>query len=156
MKSTWMKPIGAAVLAAGMTFAYAETPAQPQPHAAQRQGMAQRHFDRMAAYLNLTDAQKTQAQAVLKEAHESARQFAPQLKQDRQALREAVKAGNTDQIASIASDQGKLMGQMLAIRTQAFAKIYQTLTPEQKAKADTMEQHFRGAMQRRAHNRRQG
>ena len=63
MKSKLLKFTGAAILAAGMAFVYAETPAEPQHHAANRQEWAQRRFDRMASTLNLTDAQKTQAQS---------------------------------------------------------------------------------------------
>jgi Spy/CpxP family protein refolding chaperone len=144
MKSKWLKMTGAAILAAGMTFAYAETPSEPQHHAVNRQEGAQRRFDRMSAYLNLTDAQKTQAQGIMKEAREFAKQFAPQLKQNRQALAEAVKTGKTADIERLSNERGRLMGKMTAIHTEAFAKIYQTLTPEQRAKADQMQEHFRG------------
>jgi Spy/CpxP family protein refolding chaperone len=147
----WMKPIGTAVVVAGLTFAYAETPstpAPPSPHdghrSANRQEWMQQRFDRMSAYLNLTDAQKTQAQAILKESHESAKQFAPQLKQNRQALAEAVKANKTADIERLAGVQGRLMGKMMAIRGEAFARIYQTLTPEQRAKADQMHARWHG------------
>ena len=153
MKSKWLKFTGAAILAAGMAFVYAETPSQPQHRAANRQEWAQRRFDRMSAYLNLTDAQKTQAQGILKEAHESAKQFAPQLKQNRQALAEAVKAGKRADIERLSSERGQLMGKMTAIHSEAFAKIYQTLTPEQRVKADQMQQqHFRGMMHERTQN----
>src|SRR3954451_20956365 len=103
MKSKWFKYTGAAILAAGMTFVYAETPAQPQHHAGSRQEWAQHRFDRMSTYLNLTDTQKAEAQAIMKEAGESAKQFAPQLKQNRQALAEAVKAGKTSEIERLSS-----------------------------------------------------
>jgi Spy/CpxP family protein refolding chaperone len=163
MKSTWIKPIGAAVLAAGMAFAYAETPANPAPattehqHRFNRQEWMQRRFDRLSAYLNLTDQQKTQAQAIRKDAHESAKKFAPQLKQNREALKAAIKEGKPEsEIARISNEQGRLMGRMIAIRTEAFAKIYQTLTPEQKAKADQMPEHFRNMRHEHTQNRRQG
>jgi Spy/CpxP family protein refolding chaperone len=142
MKSNLLKFTGAAVLAAGMAFVYAETPAEPQHHAANRQEWAQRRFDRMASTLNLTDAQKTQAQAIMKEARESTKQFAPQLKQNRQALAEAVKTGKTADIERLSAEQGQLMGKMMAVHSEAFSKIYQTLTPEQRVKADQMQQHF--------------
>jgi Spy/CpxP family protein refolding chaperone len=147
MKSKWLKFTGAAILAAGMAFVYAETPSQPQHRGANRQEWAQRRFDRMATQLNLTDAQKTQAQGFLQQARESAKQFAPQLKQNRQALAEAVKAGKTADIERLSGEQGQLMGKMMAIHSEAFAQIYQTLTPEQRAKADQMrQQHSRGRM----------
>ena len=148
MKSKWFKFTGAAILAAGMAFVYAETPSQPQHHAANRQEWAQRRFDRMATQLNLTDAQKTQAQGFMQEARASAKQFAPQLKQNHQALAAAVKAGNTADIERLSNQRGQLMGKMMAIHSEAFAKIYQTLTPDQRTKADQMQQqHGRGMMQ---------
>src|SRR4051794_28686450 len=146
MKSKCFKFTGAAILAAGMAFA--QSPAEPQHHAANRQEWAQHRLDRMASNLNLTDAQKTQAQGIMQQASETAKQFAPQLKQNRQALAAAVKAGNTADIERLSNQQGQLMGKMTAIHSEAFAKIYQTLTPEQRAKADQMQQqHGRGMMQ---------
>ena len=146
MNSQWMKPIGATVLAAGLTFAYAQT--SPAPN---RQAWMQKRFDRMSTYLNLTDAQKTQAQAIFKESHEAAQQYRAQLKQNREALAQAVKANNPADIERLSAVQGQLMGKMVAIHSEAFAKLYQTLTPEQRAKADTMKEHFRGMQ--RPHNR---
>src|SRR5436190_10984141 len=132
MKSKWFKLAGASILAAGMAFVYAEAPTPSQPQAqhksANRQEWAQRRFDRMASFLNLTDAQKTQAQAFMKEARESAKQLAPQLKQNRQALAEAVKANKTADIERLSAEKGQLMGKMTAIHSEAFAQIYQTLT----------------------------
>jgi Spy/CpxP family protein refolding chaperone len=157
MKSTWIMPIGAAVVAAGLAFAYAETPSNsaPRDHAATRQQWMQRRFDRMSAYLNLTDTQKTQAQAVMKAAHENAMQFQAQLKQNRQALAAAVKTDNSGEIDRLSAVQGQLMGKTMAIRTEAFAKIYQTLTPEQRAKADQLQAHSRSMQHQRTQNRKQ-
>ena len=155
MKSKWFKIAGASILAAGMTFVYAETPSQPQAQhkSATRQEWAQRRFDRMASYLNLTDAQKTQAQGFLQEARASAKQLMPQMKQNRQALADAVKADKTADIERLSAEKGRLMGKMTAIHTEAFAKIYQTLTPDQRVKADQMQEHFRGMMHQRMQNR---
>src|SRR5581483_5192163 len=84
MKSKWFKFAGASILAAGMAFVYAETPAQPQAQhkSATREEWAQRRFDRMATYLNLTDAQNTQAQGFMQQARESSKALVPQLKQN--------------------------------------------------------------------------
>ena len=160
MTSKWIKPIGATVLAAGMALAYAETPsntapaAPPHQHSAQsRQQWEQKRFDRMSAYLNLTDAQKAQAQTILKSAHQNAMQFGTQLKQNRQALAAAIKADNKADIERLSAEQGRLMGKTMAIRTEAFAQIYQTLTPDQRAKADQMHSHFNSMRHERTGNR---
>ena len=154
MKSKWFKFAGAGILAAGMAFVYAETPSQPQAQhkSATRQQWTQRRFDHMASFLNLTDAQKTQAQGFLQEARESTKQLAPQLKENHQALAAAVKAGNTADIERLSAEKGSLTGKMTAIHSQAFAKIYQTLTPDQRAKADQMRENFRGKMHQRMGN----
>lgn len=157
MNSKWFKIAGASILAAGLTFVYAEAPAQPkaQHKSATRQEWAQRRFDRMSASLNLTDAQKAQAQTFMQQARESAKQLAPQLKQNRQALAEAVKADKTADIERLSAEKGQLMGKMTAIHSEAFAKLYQTLTPEQRAKADQMRQHSRGMTHHRMQNKKQ-
>ena len=108
----------------------------------------QRGFERMATNLNLTEAQKTEAKAILKQSHEAARQFAPQLKQNREALAAAIKANNAAEIERLSAERGNLMGKMTALHSEAFAKIYQGLTPEQRTKADQMKEHFRGMHQR--------
>ena len=115
----------------------------------ERPGTVQRGFERMATNLNLTEAQKTEAKAILKQSHEAARQFAPQLKQNREALAAAVKANNAAEIERLSAERGNLMGKMTALHSEAFAKIYQGLTPEQRTKADQMKEHFRGMHQRR-------
>jgi Spy/CpxP family protein refolding chaperone len=107
----------------------------------------------MASYLNLTDAQKTQARGFLQEARTSAKDLGPQLKQNHQTLAAAVKTNNTADIERLSAEQGCLMGKMMAIHSEAFAKIYQTLTPDQRAKADQMREHFRGMMHQRMQNR---
>jgi Spy/CpxP family protein refolding chaperone len=155
MKSKWFMPIGAAVVVAGLAFAYAQTAPHPGQHrSANRQEWTQHRFDRMSAFLNLTDAQKAQAKTVLEGAHQNTMPFAAQLKQNRQALAQAVKTDNTADIERLSAEQGRLMGKTVAIRTEAFAKVYQTLTPEQRAKADQMAAHF-GTMRHERPNRSQ-
>ena len=102
-------------------------------------------LDRMAARLNLTDAQKQQAHSIMQSARESARPIAQQLKQNRLALHDAIKAGKPDaDIDQLAATRGNLTGQATAIRTKAFAKIYALLTPEQRTTADQLGSHRRG------------
>jgi Spy/CpxP family protein refolding chaperone len=76
-----------------------------------------------------------------------------QLKANRQALSAAVKANDVAQIHSLSAQQGHLQGQLLGIRTEAQAKVYALLTPEQKAKADQMREKVRERMQQRIEKR---
>ncbi|MGH9720090.1 MAG: Spy/CpxP family protein refolding chaperone [Bryobacteraceae bacterium] len=103
------------------------------------------HFKEFAArYLDLTDAQKTQAQAIFDAAKQPAQAVAEQLKQGHDAMRAAMKAGKSDaELQQLAERQGALVGQLAAVHSKAFARFYATLTPQQKEKADTMHDFVR-------------
>jgi Spy/CpxP family protein refolding chaperone len=112
--------------------------------------MRARHLARMAEYLNLTDAQKEQAKAAFQQAHQEAQPVRTQLQQNRLALADAVKAGKSEaEIQGLANTTGTLVGQLVAIRTGAFAKVYATLTPEQRQKADQWRGQMKGRFQQR-------
>ncbi|HWB96332.1 MAG TPA: Spy/CpxP family protein refolding chaperone [Bryobacteraceae bacterium] len=145
----------AALLAAGMLFA------QDNPGFSQRpegQGQAHKHAGRMnpmgrlAADLNLTDAQKAQAGQIFQASRQEARPIAHQLRQYRQDLATAVKAGAPEtQIDEVTAKIGPLLSQMASIRAKAFAKFYATLTPDQQQKLGTrMDRFLGGAMNRPA------
>src|SRR5258706_8663037 len=51
------------------------------------------------------------------------------------AMTAAIKSGNTDQIDRISQDMATLHQQQTAVHAKTMAKIYTTLTPDQKAKA---------------------
>ncbi len=138
-------------LAAGMVFAQAPTttPAQPAtPQAREgRHGFVRRHLEHIAQALNLTDSQKQQARTIFQQARQSAQPIRQELKQNREALASAVKNGQGDtEIQKLSTEQGRLLGHLVAIRTEASAKFYQMLTPEQRAKADQMHEQFRQRM----------
>jgi protein CpxP len=134
-----------AVVAAGMLFAQT----QIAPH---NRGAGHGAFvhQRMMQALNLTDAQKEQAKAIFQQAKQSAQPIRAQLQQNRQALAAAAKTGNTAQIQQLANDEGRLLGQVIAVRTEAMSKFYNTLTPEQRAKADQLQQSRQQRMQQRS------
>jgi Spy/CpxP family protein refolding chaperone len=143
-----------AALAAGMLFAQApSTAGQPgsgktavRPRAVVRQ--------RIAKALNLTDAQKQQAQAIIQQTRQTVQPLRQQAKQNRQALMAAIQAGKGDvEIHQLALTQGNLAGQLVAARAEALAKFYGTLTPEQRAKADLMRQQLRQMIKQRIQQR---
>jgi Spy/CpxP family protein refolding chaperone len=84
--------------------------------------------------LNLTPAQQAQEKSIFQEARQSAQPLRQQVRQTRQSLRAAVQANDTAQIQQLATAQGSELGQLMAIRSTAMAKVYQTLTPEQQQK----------------------
>ena len=152
MKRHLMRFSAVAALAAGI--ALAQTPTQPaQPRQPGRARMAARRggfmLGRMVRALGLTDAQKEQAKSIFQAARQSAQPTREQMKQNRQAMAAAVKANDTAQIQSLANQQGVLAGQLAANRAEAMAKFYANLTPDQKAKADQMQQRMQNRMQQR-------
>jgi len=111
---------------------------------------------RMIQALNLTDAQQQQANSIFQQAKQQAQPIVQQLKQNREALEAAVKANNVSQIQTLATQQGTLRGQVLAIRSTAWAQFYSMLTPDQRAKADQIHQQMKQRMQQRFHQRLDG
>src|SRR5436190_5213215 len=91
MQHPFMKLAGVTVLAAGMAFGQSAPAQNPHPRAGNHM-----MIDRFAADLNLTDAQKQQAQSIFQAARQSAEPVHAQLKQSREALTAAVKSGASD------------------------------------------------------------
>lgn len=147
MTHPFFKYAATMALAAGMVFAQAPTtnpqPAPPQARPG-RHGFVRRPLAHIAQALNLTDSQKQQARTIFQQARQSAQPIRQELKQNREALASAAKNGqNEADIQKLSTEQGRLLGHLVAIRTEASAKFYQMLTPEQRAKADQMHEQFR-------------
>jgi len=104
---------------------------------------------RLMQALNLTPARKQQARAIFQQAKQSAQPIRQQLQQNREAFAAAVKANDTAQIQALASQQGTLAGQVAAIRGESMAKFYSSLTPDQKTKADQIQQKIQQRLQQR-------
>jgi Spy/CpxP family protein refolding chaperone len=154
MKLTIARFATVAAMAAGMAIAQtpAPTAGQDQPRAGKRMAK-QAMRGRMARALNLTPAQKEQAKAIHQQARQKAQPLAKQLKANREALAAAVKANDVAQIHSLSAQRGNLQGQLLGIRSEARAKVYATLTPEQKAKADQIRERVGERMKQRFEKR---
>ena len=144
MKRNILSFAGAALLATGMIYAQATPGATP---GSQHRPFMARRAAHMASQLGLTDAQKDQAKALFAQARQSAQPLRAQLHENRQALAAAVKAGNDADIQRLSQTAGTLQGQLTAIRTEAMAKFYASLTPEQKAKAEQLRQERRARWQ---------
>lgn len=138
-----------AALAAALVQAQAPAAAQ-QPAKAPRLAMLRA---RMAKALGLSAAQKQQIKTIRQQAQQTAQPLRDQLKQNREALTAAVKAGNAAQVAALSKTQGELMGQALAVRSQAQAQIYAGLTNDQRAKVDTMQSKIQQRLAQRQANR---
>ncbi len=103
----------------------------------------------MARYLNLTPAQEARARTEFQAVRQTAQPIRQQLKQVRLGLFQAARANDTEKVDQLSAQEANLKGQISAMRHEAFARIYSTLTPEQRAKADQIPAHFRQMRQRR-------
>jgi Spy/CpxP family protein refolding chaperone len=145
MKQNWMKLALAAALATGLTVAQTATPQPGERQGEKRRGPRGGMLERMASHLNLTEAQREQAKAAFQDAREQSQPVMEQLRTTRQELADAVKSGKTEvEIDMIARRQGELMGQLAGIQSKAMAKVYATLTPEQREKANELRERFQG------------
>jgi len=109
--------------------------------------------EQMMQALNLSAAQKQQSKTIFDDARQKAEPIRQEMRQNREALHAAVKANNASQIERLSSHQGELQGKVLAIRSQAMAKFYAILTPEQRTKADEMRSRMMQRMKERMHER---
>lgn len=107
--------------------------------------------------LAMTPAQKDQAQTAIEEARRSATPVRRELINTTRDLKAAIRSDNTAQVQRLSAIEGQEIGQLLAIRSSAVAKVYNTLQPEQRAKADALQQLLtQGMRQRMEHAQRAG
>jgi Spy/CpxP family protein refolding chaperone len=92
--------------------------------------------DREATQLGLTADQQNIAHTARAEANVQSKALRDQVKVLRLELTAAIKAGDTGKIDSLAPNIAQLEGQITAIDAKMQAKIYASLTPDQKAKVD--------------------
>jgi Spy/CpxP family protein refolding chaperone len=149
MKQHFVRFAAVTALAAGM--AVAQAPDAATPPAAKRVPFTHPLFGRqqLMQALNLTTAQRQQADSIFGEVRQKAQPIWQEMRQNREALHAAVKANNTAEIERLSSRQGELHGKALAIRSEAMAKFYAILTPEQRTKWDQIHQQMRQRMEER-------
>jgi Spy/CpxP family protein refolding chaperone len=129
MRYRILTALSVTVLAAGMLLA--DTPAAPN-HPGQGRGV-----ERMATVLGLTDAQKTQAQAIFTAERQAVKPLFQQVRTVRQSLHTAATGGGGD-VDQLSSQLGTLTGQLSAIHTKSIAQFYALLTPDQQTKAQAL------------------
>lgn len=102
---------------------------------------------RLTQRLNLTADQQMRVKAIVKEAREQNQPMAAQLRDERMALRNAVKTDSLAQIDQITQSNAALNAKVEANHVKTMAKIYAILTPDQKAAFDHEFAHGRGVRQ---------
>ena len=101
-------------------------------------GHQQRFAGEIETILAMTPKQRDQAQRAIQEARQSAKPIREELMSTTKALEAAVRSDRTGEIQRLSTTEGQEIGQLVAIRSSAVAKVYQTLTPDQRTRADAL------------------
>lgn len=100
----------------------------------------QQFMNDIETVLAMTPAQKDQTETAMQDARRSATPIRQELQNTNQALESAVRSDNKADIQRFASTEGQEIGQLMAIRSSAVAKVYKTLNPDQKQRAQALQQ----------------
>ena len=124
---------GIAALGAAGLFAVA-------PHAQRSTTTPPEYVSQIESVLGMTPTQKDATQTAFEQARQAAQPIRQELINTRKSLKAAVRSDDTAQIQPLATVEGQEIGQLSAIRSTAVAKVYKTLTPDQRTKATALEQ----------------
>jgi len=134
---------GASLLMAGALVAQKAPASSPTPSQSSsavqnhpRRAWQARMVKRMTERLNLTQDQQMRVKGILKEAREQNQPMRAQLRDERMALRNAMKTDSLAQIDHITQSNAALNAKVEANHVKTMAKIYSILTPDQKAAFD--------------------
>ena len=145
MKTKLIAIVVALLLVLGIGLAWAQAAHRSREwRGAGAFGIHGRMAARIASELQLTDAQKEQIISILQAEKSKTQPAMQQLTQSQQQLLAATKGGSFDeaQVRSIASQQAQLRTDMIVERARVKAEIYKVLTPEQRTKADAMQERM--------------
>jgi Spy/CpxP family protein refolding chaperone len=122
------------VLSAGAAFPQAQA-ADSQPAEHKRHG---RGGERMAAALNLTDAQKEQAKAIREKYRASSEDLRTQMRTFHEQLKAAKDANNNSEVERLTQERGALFAKVKESFTAQRNEFRSILTADQQAKFDQM------------------
>lgn len=141
--------LGAGLLALSATTILQASPigsCEPGARHAMFQGKQGRHAGpmKMLRKLDLTEEQQDKVFELMHEQKPAMRDKMKEMRQARQAIHEVVLSDKYDpkQVSLLADKQGKLVAEMIKMRTKNFNQVYSMLTPEQKVKAREMNAKF--------------
>ena len=100
-------------------------------------GMPGDHMLRfMTDYLDLTDAQQTQAKDILDKGKASMEPLFQQMGQTHSDIAQVVHSGSFDEakVRALAAQQSQAMQEMIVQKARIDSQLFQILTPDQKAK----------------------
>ena len=98
--------------------------------------MGARMFEFFADYLDLTDAQQSQAKEIMAKEKPSLQPLVRQRIQAEKQLRELAMTGNFDEskVREIANQQAQVMTELTVQKARIESELFQLLTPDQKTK----------------------
>jgi Spy/CpxP family protein refolding chaperone len=140
----------AALIVGGVIFASAQGgPGQDGPQQRHQGGPPPPPFgipdvEHLSRELNLTDAQTAELKAFLDTERPTVDALMKKLEESHRQLGDATANGHFDeaQVRALATQQAQTMADLIVEQERVKAKIYNTLTPEQRAKVEEM--HKRG------------
>ena len=109
----------------------------------------------MAEFLGLTEAQQADIKKIRTAARDQSQPVRKQLRANRKALGQAVKAGETAKIDTLATERGKLQGQLVAIGAKTRVDVKNVLTPEQQQKWTSFQEKRKARWEERKERRQQ-
>jgi Spy/CpxP family protein refolding chaperone len=127
------------LLAGGLVLAQAPTTPTPAPHPRMHHPPAGNPDDmfekRLTTHLGLNATQQNALHTALAESRVLRSGLGTQMRTLHGQMVAAIKAGNTDQIDALSAQISELHKQETSIHGKTIAKIYGSLTADQKAKA---------------------
>lgn len=150
-KSKWMAVAAVLTLSATMAFAGPGEGRGKFGGKHGRDGRGGEFSARFADKLDLTDAQKQQLAEVQKTFREQNKTFFDSMRQTRQDLKAARDAGDTARLDALKGTMASQREQMKALHEQQKARIMALLTPEQRAKWETLKEERKERRGNRGH-----
>ena len=121
-------------------FVVAANVATAEPH---RGGGGDRHIQRMADELNLSDTQRQQFKQIHRAARGEKLAIRDAMQDNREALHKLDPSASdySSQVERLAEEKGDLVKRMIIQRSQVRAQMHAILTPEQRELAKDMKKH---------------
>ena len=109
----------------------------------------------VAEFLGLSEAQQADIKKIRTAARDQSQPLRKQLRDNRKALGEAVKSGETANIEALATEHGNLRGQLVAIGAKTRVDVKNVLTPEQQQKWTSFQEKRKSRREERRQRRHQ-
>jgi len=120
------------------------------PHAQKSATATPAFLGSVETVLGMTANQKDEARTAFDQARQQGQPVRQELMNTRKSLEAAVRSDDIAQIQRLSSLEGQEIGQLAQIHSTAVAKVYKTLTPDQRQKATALEQLLMPEMHQRA------